>query len=64
MTDAFVIETATAVAGIAVRQRRGFRFFVSDNRFATLEQRVFSSTQAARRAAELIERAQRRSTAR
>jgi hypothetical protein len=64
MTDAFVIETATAVAGIAVRERGGFKLFVSDNRFAPLEQRIFSSTQAARHAAEVIERAGRRSTAR
>jgi hypothetical protein len=64
MTDAFVIETATAVAGIAVRYRNGFRFFVSDNRYAPLEQRVFSSTHAARRAAETIERTERRSNAR
>lgn len=64
MSDAYVIETATAVAGIAVRHRNGFRLFVSDNQFAQLEQRVFSSTQAARRAAESIERASRRSNAR
>jgi hypothetical protein len=68
MTDAFVIETATAVTRFAVRHRRvrdaNSAFLSASPRSAPLEQRLFSSTEAARRAAESLERAQRRRSAR
>jgi len=42
MTDAFVIETAHHTAGIAVRERSGFRFYASDRLFYSLDNRSFS----------------------
>ncbi len=40
-TDAFVIETARHTAGIAVRERRGYRFYASDTLFQPLDNRSF-----------------------
>jgi hypothetical protein len=40
-TDAFMIETARHTAGIAVRERRGFRFYASDQLFYSLDNRTF-----------------------
>lgn len=37
MTNAFMIETPHLVAGIAVRERKGFRFFASDRRFLGID---------------------------
>jgi hypothetical protein len=42
MTDAFVIETARHTAGIAVRERRGFRFYASDRLFYGLDNQTFA----------------------
>jgi hypothetical protein len=41
MTDAFVIETTHHTAGIAVRERRGFRFYASDLLFQPIDNRKF-----------------------
>lgn len=40
-TDAFVIETARHTAGIAVRERGGYRFYASDVLFQPLDNRSF-----------------------
>ncbi len=40
-TDAFVIETARHTAGIAVRERGGYRFYASDLLFYALDNRSF-----------------------
>lgn len=41
-TNAIVIETARRAAGIAVRERCGFRFFASDALFYPLDNQTFS----------------------
>ena len=40
-TDAFVIETARHTAGIAVRERGGYRFYASDLLFHSLDNQSF-----------------------
>jgi hypothetical protein len=50
--DAFVIETSRYTAGIAFRERSGFRFYASDNLFGTLDNRHFDSLRALHRALE------------
>jgi hypothetical protein len=55
--DAFVIETADTAAGVIVRQRGGYRFFASNDRFQLLDGSVFKNPQAAQAAAELMQRA-------
>jgi len=42
MSNAYVIETARRTAGIAVRERRGFRFYASDTLFRSLDNHSFS----------------------
>jgi hypothetical protein len=41
MTDAFVIETERRTAGIAIRERSGFRFYAADRIFQSLDNRTF-----------------------
>ncbi|MFC7331716.1 hypothetical protein [Rhodocista pekingensis] len=50
-STAFVIETATTTAGIAVADGDGYRFFASHPCYGTLEGRRFTSIAAAERAA-------------
>lgn len=42
MSDFFVVETATRIAGLAVRAEHGFRFYASDHAFARLEGRRYA----------------------
>lgn len=49
-SSAFVIETATTTAGIAVADGDGFRFFASHPWYSPLEGRRFGSIAAAERA--------------
>lgn len=42
MSNAYVIETARHTAGIAVRERRGFRFYAADALFQSLDNLSFS----------------------
>jgi hypothetical protein len=41
MTDAFVIELGDLTAGIAVRERGGYRFYFSDEMFFSIDARKF-----------------------
>jgi hypothetical protein len=61
--DAFVIETAEIAAGVIVRQKGGYRFFASSERFQLLDGSVFKSPKAAQDAAELMQRAAARDLA-
>lgn len=61
--DAFVIETADTAAGVIVRQRGGYRFFASNDRFQLLDGSVFKNPRAAQAAAELMQRAAARDLA-
>jgi hypothetical protein len=61
--EAFVIETADTAAGVIVRQRGGYRFFASNDRFQLLDGSVFKNPQAAQAAAELMQRAAARDLA-
>jgi hypothetical protein len=54
MTDAFVIETRDRAAGVAVRERSGFRFFAAENPFYALDQRTFRHLRALRSAVEAV----------
>ena len=54
MYDAFVIETARHTAGIAVRERGGFRFYASEARFQPLDSRLFRGLGAVRAAVNAI----------
>ena len=50
MSDAFVIETTRHTAGIAVRERSGFRFYAAEALFQQLDNRVFRGLHAVRAA--------------
>lgn len=50
MADAYVIEMHSRAAGVAVRERRGFRFFAAEGPFFALDQRRFPNLRAVRRA--------------
>ena len=54
MSDAFVIETTRHTAGIAVRERSGFRFYASEALFQPLDDRVFRGLHAVRAAVNAI----------
>ena len=54
MSDAYVIEAGEVVAGIAIRERGGFRFYASDNPFWDIDQRKFRRLQEIRAAVHLI----------
>jgi len=51
MSDTYIIEVSSEPAGIVVRDKAGFRFFASDNRFNPLEGRLFRSAREAERVA-------------
>lgn len=64
MAGAYVIETRDRAAGVAVRDRRGFRFFAAEAPFFALDKRVFPHLGVVRRAVERLagrSRAQRSS---
>ena len=54
MTDSYVIETRDRAAGIAVRERSGFRFFAAEDPFYALDQRIFRHLRALHSAVEEI----------
>ncbi len=54
MTDAFLIEAHRQTAGVAVRDRRGFRFFAAAEPFFALDKRLFPHLRAVRRAVEAL----------
>jgi hypothetical protein len=51
MSPAYIIETRTEVAGIVVRDGRGFRFFAAGPEFNGLDGRLFATPRAAEAAA-------------
>jgi hypothetical protein len=51
MSDNFIIEISTEIAGIVVRNPEGYRFFSASRRFDTMEGRIFRSANEAERAA-------------
>jgi hypothetical protein len=59
MYDAFIIETATHTAGLAVREDRGFRFYASDSRFYPIDNRVFGGLRAIHSAVDSLLSAER-----
>jgi hypothetical protein len=60
MTNAYVIETRDRAAGIAVRERSGFRFFAAAGPFYALDQRTFRHLAALRSAVEEVAARDRR----
>jgi hypothetical protein len=54
MTDAYVIETRDRAAGVAVRERSGFRFFAAEDPFYALDRRTFRHLAALRSAVEEV----------
>jgi hypothetical protein len=56
MSNAFVVETPHRTAGIAVRERSGFRFYAADRFFFGLDQRIFARFGELRRAVDAAER--------
>ena len=51
MSDTYIIEVSSQVAGIVVRDRGGFRFFAASHRFNALDGQVFRNAREAERAA-------------
>jgi hypothetical protein len=51
MSDNFIIEIGSQVAGIVVRNPDGYRFFSASHRFNSMEGQLFSSVNDAERAA-------------
>jgi hypothetical protein len=51
MPDSYIIEVNSQTAGIVVRNREGYRFFASSQRFNRLEGRLFRNAREAERAA-------------
>jgi hypothetical protein len=51
MSDSYIIEVSSKVAGIVVRDQVGYRFFAATHDFASLEGRYFRSAREAERAA-------------
>lgn len=54
MREAYLIEAAGEAAGIAIRERGGFRFFAAAPTFGALEQQLFRRTGDAARAARAL----------
>jgi hypothetical protein len=54
MPHSYVIETRDRAAGIAVRERSGFRFFAAEHPFYALDQRTFRHLRALHSAVEEI----------
>jgi hypothetical protein len=48
MSDAYVIETGSHTAGLAIRERDGFRFYAADVRFDAIDNRLFAGLDALR----------------
>jgi hypothetical protein len=51
MSDAYIIELGSQVAGIVVRNPDGYRFFAATHRFNSLEGQLFRNAREAERAA-------------
>jgi hypothetical protein len=51
MSDTYIIEVRSQVAGIVVRDPEGYRFFAASHRFNPLEGQVFRNAREAERAA-------------
>lgn len=68
MTDAYVIEIDEDAVGLVVRESRGahrgqgYRFYASLKGFQSLEGRIFSNPESARRSAQVVSRRRRQST--
>jgi hypothetical protein len=60
VADAYVIEAHSRAAGLAVRDRRGFRFFAAEQPFFALDKCLFPSLRAIRRAVETVAKASQR----
>ena len=62
MTDAYVIEIDEEAVGLVVRESRGarrgqgYKFYASLKGFQSLEGKVFSNPESARRSAEIVSR--------
>ncbi len=54
MTDAVIIETDSHVAGVAMRERTGYRFYASDALFRSLENFQFRQLRGLQAAVERI----------
>lgn len=60
MTDAYVIEIGEDAVGLVVRESRGarrekfYRFYASVKGYQSLEGKIFSNPESARRSAELV----------
>ena len=51
MSDTYIIEVSSKVAGIVVRNPDGYRFFAATHRFNALEGQLFRNAREAERAA-------------
>jgi hypothetical protein len=51
MSDTYIIEVSSQVAGIVVRDPGGYRFFAASHRFNRLEGQLFRNASEAERAA-------------
>ena len=54
MSNAFVIESASLTAGLAVREDQGFRFYASDAAFRPLDDRHFHGLRTLRAAVDRL----------
>ena len=52
--SAFMIETGDIAAGIVVREEKTYRFFAAHNDFRALDGSVFTTPNAAQKAADLL----------
>ncbi len=57
MSDAYVIETAGATAGIVVAERGFVRFYAAEPEFYALDGKRFRNTRAAHKAARALQQA-------
>jgi hypothetical protein len=68
MTDAYVIEVDEDAVGLVVREsggasrRQGYRFYASLKGYQSLEGRLFSNPESARRSAKAVSRRRRQSS--
>jgi hypothetical protein len=51
MSDSYIIEVCSQVAGIVVRDPDGYRFFAASRRFYRMEGQLFRNAREAERAA-------------
>lgn len=54
MSQAYVIEVGGTAAGLAYREKNGFRFIASTRRFAALDGQRYASPSQAERAAQAL----------